>query len=910
MPSSNRPPRSFEPSFSAPARAGAALPPTRPSLPRDGAAGPTSPWVAIELVPSWLRPFTLDENTRFTRTPDLFLRPRRAADAPADKASGQLAEISPVSNESLPTFEPAAVAASGPTWRFLVEETEPETQTSTMAWNAMSEPSAMPGPQLPVANFDPISLPDLGLAVSAVLPGDLDLPAGVEEATDHLPVRDEGLPEAAPVLTCEVACECPPVLDAPMDELDETTSQIEPIQAPAHDSVSLEPGEPPVAVETQVPATLAKLARLIQIGESFALGANADQDLLPQAEIWAAATEAAPPFAVEAATALTSAEAVGDAPAREDAEARGEVEAVEDAVVLGDLEIEPVRSLPELPPVSAAVAASFHWTFPTLQFHPEIVPPAAPVLPQVVASEPPSPVVLPLLDAEEGELDRYTLPDLSLLREPPAEEPDFELSEEFLDQSSAILQQTLRDFGVRGEVIDANPGPVVTLYEFEPAPGTKSSRVIGLAADIARSMSAVSVRVAVVEGRNVIGIELPNRRRGTVWLRELLASPHLDAAHAKLAIALGKTIGGEPVIVDLARMPHLLVAGTTGSGKSVAINTMILSLLYRHAPEACRLIMIDPKMLELSVYEGIPHLLTPVVTDPKKAIIALKWAVREMEDRYKKMSRLGVRNIDGFNARMAEARAKGEVIKRQVQVGFDRETGEALFEEQDMDLSALPFIVIIVDEMADLMLTAGKEIEGAIQRLAQMARAAGIHLVMATQRPSVDVITGTIKANFPTRISFQVTSKIDSRTILGEMGAEQLLGQGDMLYMASGGRITRVHGPFVSDGEVEKVVAHLKAQGGPEYLDAVTSEDDAEGAGEGEDGAVFDKGALGEVTGDLYEQAVAIVLRDRKASTSYIQRRLQVGYNKAASLMERMETEGIVGPANHAGKREILSGAG
>ncbi|OYX69545.1 MAG: hypothetical protein B7Y95_17925 [Rhizobiales bacterium 32-66-11] len=570
-----------------------------------------------------------------------------------------------------------------------------------------------------------------------------------------------------------------------------------------------------------------------------------------------------------------------------------------------------------LEPLSAIVGASFHWAFQGLNFRSELGMPApspavpsvpnAPFVPVASSAAPVPAEPSPAVDGGDED-EAYELPALALLREPPVQEPDFELSEEFLDQSSAILQQTLRDFGVRGEVIDANPGPVVTLYEFEPAPGTKSSRVIGLAADIARSMSAVSVRVAVVEGRNVIGIELPNRRRGTVWLRELLEGPHLDEAHAKLAIALGKTIGGEPVIVDLARMPHLLVAGTTGSGKSVAINTMILSLLYRHTPQACRLIMIDPKMLELSVYEGIPHLLTPVVTDPKKAIIALKWAVREMEDRYRKMSRLGVRNIDGFNARMAEARAKGEIIKRQVQVGFDKETGEALFEEQDMDLTALPFIVIIVDEMADLMLTAGKEIEGAIQRLAQMARAAGIHLVMATQRPSVDVITGTIKANFPTRISFQVTSKIDSRTILGEMGAEQLLGQGDMLYMASGGRITRVHGPFVSDGEVEKVVAHLKAQGGPEYLDAVTSEDEAEGAGEGDD-AVFDKGALGEASGDLYEQAVAIVLRDRKASTSYIQRRLQVGYNKAASLMERMETEGIVGPANHAGKREILTGA-
>jgi S-DNA-T family DNA segregation ATPase FtsK/SpoIIIE len=409
-----------------------------------------------------------------------------------------------------------------------------------------------------------------------------------------------------------------------------------------------------------------------------------------------------------------------------------------------------------------------------------------------------------------------------------------------------------------------------------------------------------------VPGRNAIGIELPNPRRETVFLRELVASPDFTDTKHKLAIALGKTIGGEPVIVDLAKMPHLLVAGTTGSGKSVAINTMILSLLYRLKPQECRLIMVDPKMLELSVYDGIPHLLTPVVTDPKKAVVALKWAVREMEDRYKKMSKLGVRNIDGFNARVTEARAKGEIITRTVQTGFDRETGEAIYEQEQMDLSALPYIVVIVDEMADLMMVAGKEIEGAIQRLAQMARAAGIHLIMATQRPSVDVITGTIKANFPTRISFQVTSKIDSRTILGEMGAEQLLGQGDMLYMAGGGRISRVHGPFVSDAEVEKVVAHLKMQGQPEYLDAVTVEDEPTD----EDGDAPVGAAEGDESSDLYDRAVAIVLRDKKCSTSYVQRRLSVGYNKAASLVERMEKEGVVGAANHAGKRAILVGGG
>ncbi|PPQ32149.1 cell division protein FtsK [Rhodoblastus sphagnicola] len=498
--------------------------------------------------------------------------------------------------------------------------------------------------------------------------------------------------------------------------------------------------------------------------------------------------------------------------------------------------------------------------------------------------------------------DPFGLPETELLNLPKAGPRS--VPQESLEQSAVLLESVLEDFSVKGDIVSVHPGPVVTLYEFEPAPGIKSSRVIGLADDIARSMSAVSARVAVVPGRNAIGIELPNPRRETVYLRELIASADFTDSKHRLAIALGKTIGGEPVIVDLAKMPHLLVAGTTGSGKSVAINTMILSLLYKLKPQDCRLIMVDPKMLELSVYDGIPHLLTPVVTDPKKAVVALKWAVREMEDRYKKMSKLGVRNIDGFNARVTEAAAKGEVITRTVQTGFDRETGEAVYEQEQMDLSTLPYIVVIVDEMADLMMVAGKEIEGAIQRLAQMARAAGIHLIMATQRPSVDVITGTIKANFPTRISFQVTSKIDSRTILGEMGAEQLLGQGDMLYMAGGGRIVRVHGPFVSDTEVERVVAHLKMQGQPEYLDAVTVEDDGEDDESASLSTGDDEGA------DLYDRAVAVVLRDKKCSTSYVQRRLSVGYNKAASLVERMEKEGVVGPANHAGKRQILVGGG
>ena len=496
----------------------------------------------------------------------------------------------------------------------------------------------------------------------------------------------------------------------------------------------------------------------------------------------------------------------------------------------------------------------------------------------------------------------YTLPSLNLLAAPRANERTT-LSRDIIDGNAAALENVLQDFGVRGEIINARPGPVVTLYELEPAPGIKSSRVIGLADDIARSMSAISARVAVVAGRNAIGIELPNPTREKVYLRELLTGMDYNESAAKLPLCLGKTIGGESVIVDLSRMPHLLIAGTTGSGKSVAINTMILSLVYRLRPDQCRLIMVDPKMLELSVYDGIPHLLTPVVTDPKKAVVALKWAVREMEGRYKKMSKLGVRNIDGYNARVAEAKAKGERLTRTVHTGYDKETGEAIYEKEDLELEPLPYLVVIVDEMADLMMVAGKDIEGAIQRLAQMARAAGIHVILATQRPSVDVITGTIKANFPTRISFQVTSKIDSRTILGEQGAEQLLGQGDMLYMAGGGRISRVHGPFVSDEEVEKVVRHLKAQGTPEYLEEVTA-----GGEEDENGnPVFDATGMGmSEGGDLYQQAVAIVKRDRKASTSYIQRRLQIGYNRAATIMERMEEEGIVGQPNHAGKREIL----
>ena len=496
----------------------------------------------------------------------------------------------------------------------------------------------------------------------------------------------------------------------------------------------------------------------------------------------------------------------------------------------------------------------------------------------------------------------FELPSLELLAEPKKQGRLPEFSPEFLADNARRLEGVLEDFGVKGQIINVRPGPVVTLYELEPAPGIKSSRVISLADDIARSMSAISARVAVVAGRNAIGIELPNPKRETVYLRELMMADGFIKNNTTLSLALGKNIGGEPIFADLARMPHLLIAGTTGSGKSVGINTMILSLLYRLPPDKCKLIMIDPKMLELSVYEGIPHLLAPVVTDPRKAVVALKWAVREMEDRYKKMSKTGVRNIDGYNAKVTQMLAKGAKLSRTVQTGFDAETGQPMFEQEDMDLAPLPYIVVIIDEMADLMMVAGKDIEGAVQRLAQMARAAGIHVVMATQRPSVDVITGTIKANFPTRISFQVTSKIDSRTILGEQGAEQLLGQGDMLYMAGGGRISRLHAPFVTDTEVEEIVNHLKAQGAPEYVEAVTEEVDEEG---GIDASNY-QGAEGGSGDDLYDQAVAVVLRDKKVSTSYVQRRLQVGYNKAASLIERMEKEGVISAANATGKREIL----
>ncbi|MGJ8623358.1 MAG: DNA translocase FtsK 4TM domain-containing protein [Yoonia sp.] len=559
------------------------------------------------------------------------------------------------------------------------------------------------------------------------------------------------------------------------------------------------------------------------------------------------------------------------------------------------------------PPVEAPRMAAPHSPIPQVK-----VPPAPEPAPRSVVQHPPKRApqpsaqaraeAQPALKFDEKYAD-YEHPPLALLSN-PIDIQRHHLSDEALEQNARMLESVLDDYGVKGEIVSVRPGPVVTMYELEPAPGLKASRVIGLSDDIARSMSALSARVSTVPGRSVIGIELPNENREKVVLREILSHRDFGDGNQKLPLALGKDIGGEPIIANLAKMPHLLIAGTTGSGKSVAINTMILSLLYKLTPEECRMIMIDPKMLELSVYDGIPHLLSPVVTDPKKAVVALKWVVGEMEERYRKMSKMGVRNIDGFNGRVKEALSKGEMFSRTVQTGFDDETGDPIFETEEFQPEVLPYIVVIVDEMADLMMVAGKEIEACIQRLAQMARASGIHLIMATQRPSVDVITGTIKANFPTRISFQVTSKIDSRTILGEMGAEQLLGMGDMLYMAGGSKITRVHGPFVSDEEVEEIVNHLKGFGPPEYMSGVVEgpSDEAESSID----LVLGLGDGSDSENALYDTAVAIVIKDRKCSTSYIQRKLAIGYNKAARLVEQMEDEGVVSSANHVGKREIL----
>ncbi|MFT4959375.1 MAG: S-DNA-T family DNA segregation ATPase FtsK/SpoIIIE, partial [Paracoccaceae bacterium] len=578
----------------------------------------------------------------------------------------------------------------------------------------------------------------------------------------------------------------------------------------------------------------------------------------------------------------------------------------------------PMTELPPEPPVMALQPAELPPEPPVMA--PSVLPLVDPIVaPKLPVAEPrkvvqnpirktPEPSRRAIAEAQpalafDDPSTGFELPPLNILLSSP-ETQKLHLSDEALEQNARMLESVLDDYGVKGEIVSVRPGPVVTMYELEPAPGLKASRVIGLADDIARSMAALSARVSTVPGRSVIGIELPNEKREMVGFREILSSRDFGDCNMSLPLALGKDIGGDPMVADLAKMPHLLIAGTTGSGKSVAINTMILSLLYKLTPAECRLIMIDPKMLELSVYDGIPHLLSPVVTDPKKAVVALKWTVGEMEDRYRKMSKMGVRNIAGYNGRVKEALAKDELFSRTVQTGFDDDTGEPVFETEEFAPEALPYIVVVVDEMADLMMVAGKDIEACIQRLAQMARASGIHLIMATQRPSVDVITGTIKANFPTRISFQVTSKIDSRTILGEMGAEQLLGMGDMLYMAGGAKIIRCHGPFVSDEEVEQVVTHLKAFGPPQYMSNVVS-----GPDEGRESDIDLVLGLGGNTTDedaLYDTAVQIVVKDRKCSTSYIQRKLAIGYNKAARLVERMEDEQLVSPANHVGKREIL----
>ena len=491
----------------------------------------------------------------------------------------------------------------------------------------------------------------------------------------------------------------------------------------------------------------------------------------------------------------------------------------------------------------------------------------------------------------------YVLPGLDLLSEVPSERKESKVSDKQINQNRDLLTTTLNDFGINGKIISVNPGPFVTLYELEPAPGVKSSRVISLADDISRSMSSTSARIAVIPGKNSIGIELPNYNKETVYLREILESDIFVSKDDGIPLSLGKNIGGEPTIADLSRMPHLMIAGTTGSGKSVGINGMILSILYRFRPDECRLIMVDPKMIELSVYDGIPHLLSPVITNPKKAVVGLKWVVREMDDRYNRMSKLSVRTMEAFNEKAEEYRRKGKKFKRKIHTGYDDETGQPLYSEEEIEAKRMPFIVVVIDEMADLMLVARNDIEHLVQSLAQKARAAGIHLIMATQRPSVDVVTGTIKANFPTRIAFQVASKIDSRTILNEMGAEQLLGRGDMLYMSDGGKVVRVHGPFVSDDEVERVVGFIRKQETPEYIESITKED-------GDGGNTLSPQDDSEDA--LFSQAVSIIIKDKRVSTSYIQRKLQIGYNRAARIIEEMEEKGIISEPNSQGKREII----
>ncbi|MEJ5898993.1 DNA translocase FtsK [Ochrobactrum teleogrylli] len=799
---------------------------------------------------AWKIHFSLGENVRFTRTPEVELMRRRGEDLPDVNARPQ---VQPVAEAQEAVVEKAA-------------EVQP------MAVAALQQSVSLGMVQPPVVPVPP-ALPVMPAAVAApvvqAIPEPVVAQAPIAPATDITTSAFAYISDFAFWEGCDVEASLAPTVPlvaaapaAPKKPAPTVESILAQFRIREWNS---QPEETPVAAVVAEPQPVAEVPAPEPIVASEPVAVAPVIALVAKAKGIA-------PKKVEAAPQIA-----------EVAEVSGE--ATEDDVVLAVAEAEE-HSVEEIE-APAPVAAT---------------PALAKAAPSIALYQP-----QPLPRAEAPVIHgEYEFPPRELLQMPPTLDGNV-ITQEMLERSAGLLESVLEDFGVRGEIIHVRPGPVVTLYEFEPAPGVKSSRVIGLADDIARSMSALSARVAVVPGRNVIGIELPNANRETVYLREMIDSRTFEASNYRLPLCLGKGIGGEPIIAELAKMPHLLVAGTTGSGKSVAINTMILSLLYRFKPEECRLIMVDPKMLELSIYDGIPHLLTPVVTDPKKAVVALKWAVREMEERYRKMARLGVRNIEGFNARAASAKGKGETVMCTVQAGFDKETGEPTYIQEELDLTPMPYIVVIIDEMADLMMVAGKDIEGAVQRLAQMARAAGIHLIMATQRPSVDVITGTIKANFPTRISFQVTSKIDSRTILGEMGAEQLLGQGDMLHMAGGGRIVRVHGPFVSDEEVEQVVNHLKEQGRPDYLATVTEDEDAEE--ETADAAVFDATSMGSEDGDdVYDQAVKVVLRDKKCSTSYIQRRLGIGYNRAASLVERMEKEGLVGPANHVGKREILTG--
>ncbi|MBK5571149.1 DNA translocase FtsK [Ensifer sp. SSB1] len=844
---------------------------------------------------TWESHFFLAPNVRFTRTPEREFMKRRAPQVEESEAASEEASVTEVEAVTVEvTVEPAPVSVEAvePAMAAPVEPTQMEVP-ATAAQDA-------PQPEVTLPSYSPSELlrmltnqlPTWTAAQNTIEPAMLErVEAPTDDGAVLAPVLTPPLAVSVPVAEVQPA-PAQATADAPVDQSAAHSVFLSDFAffefGPADDAevAGAEAAHPKPFVETTAPTPMTPVVAPAAVATAL---------VTPPAPVRPVEIRRMPP------TAITSLFRVVDVRGAkpEDMPAQQPLAVTAEAVA----EVAPAPVAVE--PVSAAAAEIINAEPVEIDQPAPVATKAAITMPAQVTRAPSNMPAIGSTDRAPS-ADGYEFPSEELLQEAPVGQGFF-MTQEQLEQNAGLLESVLEDFGVKGEIIHVRPGPVVTLYEFEPAPGVKSSRVINLADDIARSMSALSARVAVVPGRNVIGIELPNATRETVYFRELIESVDFRKTGYKLALCLGKTIGGEPVIAELAKMPHLLVAGTTGSGKSVAINTMILSLLYRLSPDQCRLIMVDPKMLELSVYDGIPHLLTPVVTDPKKAVMALKWAVREMEDRYRKMSRLGVRNIDGYNQRAAAAREKGEPVMCTVQTGFEKGTGEPLFEQQEMDLAPMPYIVVIVDEMADLMMVAGKEIEGAIQRLAQMARAAGIHLIMATQRPSVDVITGTIKANFPTRISFQVTSKIDSRTILGEQGAEQLLGQGDMLHMQGGGRIARVHGPFVSDLEVEHVVAHLKTQGRPEYLETVTADEEEEEPEE--ETPVFDKSALASEDGnELYDQAVKVVLRDKKCSTSYIQRRLGVGYNRAASLVERMEKEGLVGPANHVGKREIIYG--